>query len=189
MNAVISTGISVTPLLLKDALIIRPKEFKDHRGVFLKLYTSGVLSSSGVKFNIAEDYLTRSGKGVLRGLHFQTGSHSQAKLITCMSGKIFDVMVDLRKNSRTFGRWQSIVLSAEKPETLYIPRGFAHGNLTLEANTLVSYKADNPYSAAHESGILWSDRDLSIPWPEPGSIVVSEKDGKLPVFRKTKYFD
>lgn len=179
---------SVAELPLKDALLLRPREFRDPRGVFFKLYTSELLASKGVRFDIAEDYLTHSGKGVLRGLHYQTDPFSQAKLVTCLRGSIFDVIVDLRRSSPSFGRWYGVVLSAGRPDTLYAPRGFAHGCLSLEDDTVVTYKADNPYTPAHERGLLWSDKGLSIRWPDVGEIQVSGKDQQLSAFAAAEYF-
>jgi dTDP-4-dehydrorhamnose 3,5-epimerase len=174
---------SIVELPLKDALLIQPKEFQDERGVFFKLYTSKLLSEKGIRFDIAEDYLTYSKKGVLRGLHYQTDPFPQAKLVTCLRGKIFDAIVDMRKDSLTFGRSCSVVLEGGRPDTLYVPRGFAHGNLAMERDTIVTYKADNPHSPEHEHGLLWSDPDLRIAWPKIGKMLVSDKDSRLPLLR------
>ncbi len=171
--------VEKTPL--EGALLISPRKFVDGRGAFHKLYTSALLASCGIRFDIAEDYLTYSCKGALRGLHCQTDPYSQAKLVTCLRGSIFDVIVDLRQSSETCGKWFSVILSGKTHQTLYIPRGFAHGCLALEEDTLVTYKADNPYMEKHEAGLLWSDPALAIPWPGKGGIIVSEKDAKLPL--------
>jgi dTDP-4-dehydrorhamnose 3,5-epimerase len=179
---------SITELSLKGAFLIRPKEFRDPRGVFFKLFTSEILSSCGVRFDIAEDYLTYSAKGTVRGLHFQSDPFSQAKMVTCLKGSIFDVIVDLRKSSPTFGRALSVILSGNRPDTLYVPRGFAHGNLALEDGTIVTYKADNPFTPGSECGLLWSDPELSVKWPDVGGFIVSDKDARLPGFRDAEYF-
>ncbi|MFH0884464.1 MAG: dTDP-4-dehydrorhamnose 3,5-epimerase [Candidatus Micrarchaeota archaeon] len=171
---------SVTKTTLEGALLLSPKKFVDGRGAFHKLYTSALLNSCGIRFDIAEDYLTYSCKGALRGLHCQTDPYSQAKLVTCLKGSIFDAIVDLRESSKTFGKSYSVVLEGKTHQTLYVPRGFAHGCLALEEDTLVTYKADNPYTEKYEAGLLWSDPALAIPWPDAGRVLVSEKDGMLP---------
>ena len=185
---VLASDNSITELPLKDALLIKPREFRDMRGVFFKLYTSKLLASYGVRFDVAEDYLTYSEKGVLRGLHCQDEPFSQAKLVTCLRGRIFDAIVDMRRSSPTFGKWCSVILEGGKPDTLYVPKGFSHGNLSMEDGTIVTYKADNPYSSEHEHGILWSDPGLKISWPDVGHVSVSEKDKKLPCLKDAKYF-
>lgn len=169
---------------LKDAYMIKPIVFRDERGFFLESYNKTVFAENGISAEFLQDNHSLSmKKGILRGLHFQLPPFEQAKLIRVIRGKIFDVIVDLRKNSSTFQKWESFELSSENFQCLFIPRGFAHGFVTLEENTEVIYKADSYYSKEHDSGILWNDSDLSIDWPI-GDPILSEKDGKLQSFEE-----
>lgn len=171
---------SITPLTLEGAFLIKPKEFQDERGTLLKIYTSELLNSVGINFQVVEDYATYSKKGVVRGLHFQKEPCSQAKLVSCYAGDIFDVIVDLRQGSPTFGKWASNLLTGSNRHAVYVPRGFAHGCLSLSEGSLLAYKADNAYSPQHESGVRWDDKALGIKWPHMGSYIVSAKDSALP---------
>lgn len=158
--------------------MIRPQVFKDDRGFFLETYSKKKFEEAGIAVDFVQDNHSMSAqKGVLRGLHFQKTPFSQAKLVKVTKGKVYDVIVDLRKDSPTFGRWQGFELSAENFLMLFVPRGFAHGFVTLEDNTEFQYKCDNFYASEYDSGIIWNDPDLAIDWPvsEP---VLSEKDQK-----------
>jgi dTDP-4-dehydrorhamnose 3,5-epimerase len=147
----------------------------------VEYYNHEAFANAGIDLPFVQDNHSRSQKGVLRGLHFQR-THPQGKLIRVVSGVVFDVTVDLRKGSPTFGKWRGFELSAVNFHILFVPEGFAHGFCTLEENSEVQYKVDNPYSPAHECGIRWNDPDLAIAWPhkEP---VLSAKDLVLPFFR------
>lgn len=184
----IEQELSVVDLQLHGAFIIKPKKFTDDRGSFFKLYTREILSMKNVKPMFNEEYLSISKKGVIRGLHYQSGNFAQAKLIRCVKGEIFDVIVDLRKSSPTFGNWENISLSSSNQHCLYVPRGFAHGFLALTDGTEVLYKADNDYSPEHECGICWDDQELSINWPKLPNYIISKKDGSYPPYNKVEKF-
>jgi dTDP-4-dehydrorhamnose 3,5-epimerase len=161
---------------LKDAYIIKPQVFGDHRGFFLESYSKKKFEEAGITADFVQDNHSRSEKkGTLRGLHFQSPPYTQAKLIRVAKGKILDVIVDLRRDSETFGKFESFELTAENFEMLFVPRGFAHGFMTLENNTEVLYKADNFYMPESEGGIAWNDSDLKIDWPMENPIL-SERD-------------
>src|SRR3989339_2205700 len=168
---------------LKGAYIIKPKVFRDERGFFLESWSEKVFAENGIEVKFVQDNHSLSvKKGVLRGFHFQLPPYEQAKLVRVTRGKIFDVIVDLRKGSKTFGKWESFELSAEKFQMLFIPHGFAHAYCTLEENTEFMYKVDNFYSPEADSGIIWNDSYLNISWPIKDPIL-SEKDGKLQKFK------
>ncbi len=161
---------------LKDAWLIKPKVFRDDRGFFLESYSKKIFEEKGVNCDFVQDNHSLSvAKGVLRGIHFQKDPMAQAKLVRVIRGNVFDVIVDLRKESPTFGQWQGFELSADNFLMLLVPRGFGHGFCTLEENTEFMYKVDNFYSAEHDSGLAWNDPDLKIDWPvsEP---ILSDKD-------------
>jgi dTDP-4-dehydrorhamnose 3,5-epimerase len=164
--------------------LITPKVFKDQRGFFLESYSEKIFKSVGIANVFVQDNHSRSeSSGVLRGLHFQKPPFAQCKLIRVVRGSIFDVAVDLRKNSPTFGKWLGFELTSDNFNMLFVPQGFAHGFCTLVPGTEVQYKVDNFYSPEHDSGIRWNDPDLNIPWPvqEP---VLSPKDAVLPFFKE-----
>lgn len=175
---------------LKGAFVARSKVFRDERGFFLESYSQKAFSQNGIDAKFVQDNHSLSfKKGVLRGLHFQLPPNDQAKLVRVTSGKVLDVIVDLRRNSSTFGEWEGFELSApasskdkENFEMLFVPRGFAHGFLTLEDNTEFLYKVDNFYAPESDSGIVWNDPDLNINWPTKNPIL-SEKDAKSQFFK------
>jgi dTDP-4-dehydrorhamnose 3,5-epimerase len=174
------------PTKLKDAYLIKPRVFQDPRGFFLESYSKKIFAENGIDIEFVQDNHSMSAKkGVLRGLHFQNPSFSQAKLVRVTRGKVYDVIVDLRKNSETFGSWQGFELSAENFMMLFVPRGFAHGFITLEDNTEFQYKCDNYYSPESESGIIWNDPELDIDWPV-NNPTLSEKDKNLKFFKDFK---
>ncbi len=171
---------------LRDAMIIEPKVFRDERGFFTETYSQREFEQNGIKSVFVQDNHSLSvEKGVLRGLHFQKPPHAQAKLVRVVRGKVYDVIVDLRKDSETFGRWEGFELSAENFKMLYVPRGFAHAFCTLEENTEFVYKVDNFYAPESDSGIAWNDPELNIDWPiaEP---ILSEKDAALKPLKETE---
>jgi dTDP-4-dehydrorhamnose 3,5-epimerase len=164
---------------------IHPFRVYDERGTFTKDFSTESMIQNKFDFNIVEVFYTNSYKGVIRALHFQS-IKEQAKLIRCISGKIFDVVVDLRTDSPTFGQWRSFILSEENSLQLLIPKGFAHGYLVLE-NAIVSYKCDEKFYAEYDSGIKWNDKDLKIDWPldlVEENIIISERDQNLKSFRE-----
>jgi dTDP-4-dehydrorhamnose 3,5-epimerase len=164
--------------------LITPKVFKDQRGFFLESYSEKCFRSVGITTVFVQDNHSRSeSSGVLRGLHFQKPPFAQCKLIRVIRGSIFDVAVDLRKNSPTFGKWLGFELTSDNFNMLLVPQGFAHGFCTLVPGTEVQYKVDNFYSPEHDSGIRWNDPDLNIPW-SVNDPVLSAKDAVLPFFRE-----
>jgi len=164
-------------------VLIKPKVFEDERGFFLERYKKTDFEAFGITTEFIQDNHSKSKLGVLRGLHFQKKPFEQAKLIRCIKGKIFDVVVDLRRDSPTFSKHYSVELSEENKLMLYIPRGFAHGFQVLSEEAEVIYKVDNVYAPAYESGIIWNDPTLKIDWPikEP---ILSEKDKNWPTFQE-----
>ncbi len=175
-------------LPLKDAFVLKPQEFRDERGTFYKLYTEAVLKEFGMEPYFPEEYLTVSKKGVLRGLHYQSGKYAQGKLVRCLNGEIYDVILDLRKGSPTFGKWTGIVLSARNMLSLFVPRGFAHGFVSLTEDAALLYRVDNGYSPDNERGVLWNDPQLGINWNVTNP-TLSEKDKKWPLFKDADYFE
>ncbi|MDD7885932.1 dTDP-4-dehydrorhamnose 3,5-epimerase [Flavivirga sp. 57AJ16] len=171
---------------LKGCFVLTPQVFEDERGYFFESFNKKIFEEkTGVATNFVQDNQSKSSKGVLRGMHFQAGEYAQAKLIQVVKGKVLDVCMDIRKESPTFGEHFSIVLDAIEHKQVYMPRGFAHGFLVLEDDTIFSYKCDNFYNKEAESGILFNDKDLNIDWKFLGEdLVLSEKDLKLPAFKK-----
>ena len=174
--------VEKTPL--QDCYIIHDKIFKDERGYFFESFNQQTFqNSTGLQVAFVQDNQSSSSRGVLRGLHFQTGQHSQAKLVRVLSGEVLDVAVDLRKSSPTFGQSFSIILSENSATQLYIPRGFAHGFAVLSTTAVFFYKCDNFYNKASEGGIIYNDPQLSIDWMIPAiDLIISEKDAVLPLF-------
>src|SRR5690606_28010273 len=169
---------------LKGCFVITPKVFEDNRGMFYEAFHE-INFHTEVKSSIhfVQDNISQSKNRVLRGLHFQIGEHAQAKLVSVLRGKVQDVCVDLRKYSPTFGKYVSVILDAKEKKQLFIPRGFAHGFLTLEENTIFSYKCDNYYNKSAEAGIIYNDATLNINWQLPEKdLILSEKDKTLPTF-------
>ncbi|WP_369999117.1 dTDP-4-dehydrorhamnose 3,5-epimerase [Winogradskyella sp.] len=173
---------------LKGCYIIQPQIFEDKRGYFLETYNEKSFSKAlGLNINFVQDNESQSSKGVLRGLHYQKGKFAQAKLVRVIKGKVLDIAVDLRKNSTTFGEYVSVILSEENKMQLFIPRGFAHGFLVLEDDTIFSYKCDNFYNKESESGIIYNDKELNIDWKySENELILSEKDLHLPSFKNAK---
>ncbi|MDR2205311.1 MAG: dTDP-4-dehydrorhamnose 3,5-epimerase [Flavobacteriaceae bacterium] len=168
--------IKQTPL--KDCYIIEPAVIEDERGYFYEKFNQKKFEDiSGMNGHFVQDNISKSSYGVLRGLHLQKGEYAQAKLVSCLEGKVWDVAVDLRKNSPTFGKWFAVELSAENKLQFYVPRGFGHGFCVLSQTAIFAYKCDNYYNKESEGGILWNDKDLSINWKLPAAdIILSEKD-------------
>jgi len=169
---------------LEGCFIISPKIFRDDRGYFFESFNKEAFKkATGISVDFVQDNQSKSSKGVLRGLHFQTKPHEQSKLVTVTKGSVLDVCVDLRPNSETFGKHFSIVLDGTDKKQLFIPRGFAHGFLVLEDETIFSYKCDSYYNKASERGILYNDKSLNIDWrTKTVDLILSEKDSILPTF-------
>ncbi len=165
---------------LSGLLILIPDVFADERGFFLETYNRDRYFEAGIREEFVQDNLSRSKKGVVRGLHYQAPPFAQGKLVTVLHGRVRDVAVDIRFGSPTFGQYVAVELSAENHRQFWIPAGFAHGFVALEDNTLFAYKCTNGYSKAHDRGVRWNDPALGIDWGVADPIV-SEKDGKQPV--------
>ncbi|MFC2579365.1 MAG: dTDP-4-dehydrorhamnose 3,5-epimerase [Bacteroidota bacterium] len=168
---------------IKDLIIVRPDVFADSRGYFTELYNENRYRAYGIDNNFVQDNLSRSSYGVVRGLHLQKGESAQAKLVKVIVGKVWDVAVDLRQGSSTYGKWFGVELSDENHLQFLIPRGFAHGFSVLSPTAIFSYKCDNLYDKQAEGGIIYNDPTLAINWKVPvGEMIVSDKDLLLPTF-------
>lgn len=169
---------------IEDLIIIEPKIFNDNRGYFFESFNQkNFEKSTGLQTNFVQDNESKSGYGTIRGIHFQNSPFAQAKLVRAIEGKILDVVVDLRPNSKTFGDWFSIILSGDNKKQLFVPRGFGHAFVVMSQFAIFSYKVDNFYSKEHDSGIIWNDQTLKIDWQMPSSdLILSEKDKNLQSF-------
>lgn len=164
-------------------VLLEPTIFKDERGYFMESYNQKNINKLFGNIQFVQDNESESSRGVLRGLHFQKPPLAQAKLVRCLKGEILDVALDLRKKSRTYGLFETNLLSDKNKNKLFIPKGFAHGFIVLSESAIVSYKVDNYYDPKYESGVLWNDTDLNIDWKiKANEIIVSEKDKSLPTF-------
>ncbi len=173
---------------LPGVLLVTPKIFGDERGFFMETYKASDFLNAGLPGIFTQDNHSRSVKGVLRGLHYQLPPFAQAKLVRCLRGKIFDVAVDIRKSSPTFGQWYGHVLTEDDPIMLFIPEGFAHGFYTLSETADVFYKVTAEYSPEHDRGILWNDPQIGIAWPE-GEKILSPKDLKNRILQDAELFE
>lgn len=170
-------------LEIPEVVLITPKVFADERGFFLQNYQYSVFEQNGIKTRFVQDNLSHSVKGVLRGLHYQKNPAAQAKLVSVIKGEIFDVAVDMRKDSPTYGKWVGEYLSSENKKSLYIPEGFAHGFCVLSDEVYFTYKVSAEYAPKEDRGVLWNDKDIAIKWPkEIENPILSEKDLKQPTF-------
>lgn len=181
--------MKVTSLNIPDVLLIEPKVFEDDRGFFFESFNSNEFKkATSLDVNFVQDNHSKSTKGVLRGLHYQLPPYAQGKLVRVIQGEVFDVAVDLRKSSPTFGKYVSQILSAANRKQMWIPEGFAHGFLTLSDSAEVLYKANNFYNQLNERCIIWNDADLNIKWPECLNIQLSGKDSVCQRFNFNKLF-
>ncbi|ROI09188.1 dTDP-4-dehydrorhamnose 3,5-epimerase [Chryseobacterium sp. H3056] len=169
---------------LQDCYIIEPTIFNDERGYFFEKYNEKRFEDlTGLNGHFVQDNISKSTYGVLRGLHLQKGEHAQAKLVSCLEGAVWDVAVDLRQNSPTFGKWFGVELSAENKLQFYVPRGFGHGFSVISETAVFAYKCDNYYNKESEGGVIYSDEELNIDWKLPhADIVLSDKDKIQPIF-------
>ena len=183
-------SLNVRSLAIPDAKTITTPRFRDSRGYFCETFQRDAFAASGLPTEFIQDNQSSSDRsGTIRGLHFQKPPLAQAKLLRVLSGSIYDVLVDLRRSSPSFGAHVAIELRSDAEEQLFIPAGFAHGFCTLEPNTIVLYKVDRPYSAAHDGGINWADPALGIKWPvAPDVAILSDKDSRLPLFAENPSF-
>ena len=179
--------VKSTPL--KNCYIIEPTVFEDDRGYFYEKFNEQKFEQlTGMNGHFVQDNISKSSYGVLRGLHLQKGDMAQAKLVSCLEGRVWDVAVDLREDSPTFGRWFGVELSAENRLQFYIPRGFAHGFSVLSPTAVFAYKCDNFYNKESEGGIIWNDAELNIDWKLPMSdIILSEKDKVQKTFQEKDF--
>lgn len=169
--------------------LIEPKVFSDSRGYFMEAFKKEEFEKHIGKVDFIQDNESKSSFGVLRGLHYQTGEYSQAKLVRVIKGEVLDVAVDLRRSSPTFGKYVSVLLTEENKRQFFIPRGFAHGFLVLSEEAVFTYKVDNAYAPQAEASILYCDDSLAIEWPIADfQIVMSEKDRQAKAFREAEYF-
>lgn len=173
---------SETPL--NGVYILEPSVFGDHRGWFMETYNESIFKKANIELSFVQDNQSFSAsKGTLRGLHYQLNPQAQTKLIRCTKGAIYDVAVDIRKDSPTFGKWFGIELSAKNKKQLLIPKGFAHGFMTITDDVEVQYKVDELYAPECDRGIIWNDAEIGIEWPIDIVPILSEKDEKAPLLK------
>ena len=180
--------MKVTPLSIPDVLLIEPQVFGDDRGFFYESFNQNKFEEAiKRKINFVQDNHSKSVKGVLRGLHYQLTPKAQGKLVRVIQGEVFDVAVDIRRSSPTFGKWAGEIISSENKKQLWIPEGFAHGFLTLSDTAEFLYKTTDFYSPEHEQSILWDDKTIGIDWPMK-DVSLSSKDNAALSFKEAKYF-
>ena len=180
---VFNMALEFKKLDIENVILIKPKVFEDKRGFFMESYKYSEFAQNGITDIFNQDNHSCSTKGVLRGLHYQLNPKAQGKLLRCIEGRIFDVAVDIRKGSPTFGKWVGAELSQENKHMLYIPAGFAHGFVTLSEKAQLLYKATNEYSYENDRGIKWDDPEINIQWGINFDPIVSEKDEKQPLLK------
>ena len=171
-------------LKIEDLILVRPKVFGDNRGFFAECYKKSDFALNGINVDFVQDNHSKSSKGVLRGLHYQQSPCSQAKLIKCIKGQIYDVAVDIRPDSKSFGKYVKVELSEDNKYMLYIPEGFAHGFVVLSDEAELIYKTSAEYAPEYDNGIRWDDKNLNIDWGIDFEPVLSEKDKKLPYLKE-----
>ena len=174
---------------IPGVFVIEPRVFNDARGYFFEAFKKNEFNEHVGEIDFIQDNESKSSYGVLRGLHYQKGEWSQAKLVRVIKGSVLDVAVDIRRSSPTFGRHIMVELTEDNKRQLFIPRGFAHGFLVLSPEAVFMYKVDNAYAPEHDAGIRWNDPDLAIEWPiDPKDVLTSEKDLKQPMFKDAELF-
>ena len=189
-NRKIEKVMNFTETSIKGVFVIEPKVFNDSRGYFFEAWKQSEFESNIGKVNFIQDNESKSSYGVLRGLHYQKGDFSQSKLVRVIKGRVFDVAVDIRKSSPTFGQHVMLELSEDNKRQFFIPRGFAHGFLVLSDEAIFTYKVDNVYAPQAEAGIRWNDPALDINWPiDPKDVLTSDKDLKQPLLSEAVLFD
>jgi dTDP-4-dehydrorhamnose 3,5-epimerase len=182
--------MNATPLALPEVILLEPRVFGDDRGWFYESFNArGFAAATGLDVTFVQDNHSRSSKGVLRGLHFQLPPAAQGKLVRAVAGAIFDVAVDIRRSSPTFGRWVGETLSAENKRQLWVPAGFAHGFLALEDGTEVLYKTTDFYNKAAEGAVRWDDPAIGIAWPQDQAPLLAAKDAAAPLLADAQLFD
>jgi dTDP-4-dehydrorhamnose 3,5-epimerase len=179
--------MKITETGLQGLVIIEPDFFEDQRGYFFESYNYEKLKSAGIEYQFVQDNQSKSGYGVIRGLHYQTEPRAQTKLVRVLNGEIYDVAVDMRKGSPTFGKWFGLELSCKNRKQLLIPRGFAHGFSVLSEKAIVFYKCDDFYAPEYDAGVIFNDPELNINWRIPeGKTILSPKDASLPKLKEAK---
>ncbi|MBO4529903.1 MAG: dTDP-4-dehydrorhamnose 3,5-epimerase [Paludibacteraceae bacterium] len=174
---------------IKGVWVIEPKVFNDSRGYFMEAFKMNEFEEHVGKVNFIQDNESKSSYGVLRGLHYQKGEHSQAKLVRVIKGEVLDVAIDIRKSSPTFGKHVAVLLSEENKKQLFIPRGFAHGFVVLSQEAIFTYKVDNLYAPESDAGIMYNDPEIGIQWPiKESEMLLSEKDKKHPLLKDAELF-
>ncbi len=181
-NLIVIMPFTFKKLSISEVIIVEAQSFPDDRGFFLESFKESSFIENGINTKFVQDNYSRSRKGVLRGLHYQKNPKAQAKLVTALRGEIFDVAVDIRKDSPTYGKWVSETLSEQNHKLLYIPEGFAHGYCVLSDEADIFYKANQEYSPELDSGFIWNDPEVAINWPLDKP-TISEKDQKLPLLK------
>ncbi|MGE0653514.1 MAG: dTDP-4-dehydrorhamnose 3,5-epimerase [Alphaproteobacteria bacterium] len=176
-------NFAIERLKFEEILLVRSRRFEDARGYFMETWSLDAFDKLGIRADFVQDNQSLSSRpGTVRGLHFQVPPRAQAKLVRVLQGTIFDVAIDLRTGSPDYGKWCGVTLTAARPEQLYIPRGFAHGFVTLEPDTVVSYRVDAPYAPECDAGIYWNDPAIGIDWPfDTADAILSAKDSTLPL--------
>lgn len=164
------------PQKIKDVILVKPKVFGDSRGFFMESYKKSDFYANGIDVEFNQDNHSKSSKGVLRGLHYQAAPYGQAKLVRCVKGRIYDVAVDIRPSSPTFGEYVKVELSGDNKQMLYIPVGFAHGFVALTDEVEILYKASGEYAPQADRGVLWNDKDINIDWEIDFEPLLSDKD-------------
>jgi dTDP-4-dehydrorhamnose 3,5-epimerase len=177
---------TITPLALPEVLLITPKRHGDARGWFSETWSKATLAKAGIEHDFVQDNQAFSAaQGTVRGLHFQRAPYAQAKLVRVLKGAIYDVAVDIRPGSATYGKWVGATLTAEGGEQILVPRGFAHGYCTIVPDTELAYKVDNTYAPQAEGGLLWCDPAMGIDWPiRPDEAVINARDAELPTLKE-----
>ena len=175
----VSGNFTFSETKIEGVYVIDVKTYGDHRGYFMETYKKSDFEAAGLHYDFIQDNQSSSRKGVLRGLHFQR-THPQAKLVRVLKGEVFDVAVDLRRGSATYGQWEGVLLSEENKKQFLIPRGFAHGFVVVSDYAEFAYKCDELYPPEDEGGIMWNDPAIGIIWPDVGDVILSDKDRKHP---------
>ena len=181
--------MKIKETILKDCYIIEPTLFEDDRGYFYEKFNESKFEQlTGMNGHFVQDNISKSSYGVLRGLHLQKGENAQAKLVSCLEGRVWDIAVDLREDSPSFGKWFGVELTGENKLQFYIPRGFAHGFAVLSESAIFAYKCDNFYDKESEGGIIWNGPDLAINWQlPPQDIILSDKDKVQKTFQEKNF--
>jgi dTDP-4-dehydrorhamnose 3,5-epimerase len=181
--------MNIIPTAFKGLVVLEPKVFGDSRGYFMESYSARTLNQLGLAADFVQDNQSFSTAGVVRGLHYQNAPYAQTKLVRVLTGAILDVVVDLRQEEPTFGKWFSVELSAENKKQLYVPRGFAHGFAVLSETTEIFYKCDNYYNKESEGGLYFNDPGIGIDWRLPmKDVILSDKDKVNPLLKDATYF-